>query len=161
MDVYDYAMQMERDGEAYYRSAARQTGHEGIRGILTMLADAEVKHYRLFEEMKRGEAAAPEDSGLLAGVKNLFQQMAESKDVSMIRLAEVDLYRKAQEIEKSSYEFYEANAGKAASDGERNVLLKIAGEEHTHYMILEQIVGFVSRPEQWLENAEWYHLEPY
>ena len=161
MEIYDYAMQMEKDGEAYYRSAARQTAHEGIRSILTMLADAEANHYRLFEKMKKGESVALEDSGILTGVKNLFRRMAESRDPSLLRLAEVDLYRKAQEIEKMSYEFYETKAAAVTKEEERNTLLKIAAEEHNHFMILENIIQFVSRPEQWLENAEWYHLEPY
>jgi hypothetical protein len=37
----------------------------------------------------------------------------------------------------------------------------VAGEEHKHYLLLERIIDFVSRPEQWLEDAEFYHLEDY
>lgn len=34
-------------------------------------------------------------------------------------------------------------------------------EEKKHYFLLDNIIEFVSRPEQWLENAEFYHLEEY
>jgi hypothetical protein len=36
-------------------------------------------------------------------------------------------------------------------------------EEDKHLRIMENIVEFVSRPEpgNWLENAEWHHLETY
>ena len=51
MDIYEYAMQMEKDGEAYYRDLAGKTSHQGLKSILGMLADAEVKHYKLFEDI--------------------------------------------------------------------------------------------------------------
>jgi hypothetical protein len=39
----------------------------------------------------------------------------------------------------------------------------LAAEEKKHLRIMENIVEFVSRPEpgNWLENAEWYHLDEY
>lgn len=62
MNVFEYAMQMEKDGEAYYRSAAARVEHKGIRSILTMLADAEVSHYRLFETMRFNQKPELDDS---------------------------------------------------------------------------------------------------
>ena len=44
MNVYDYAMQLEKDGEDYYREAAGLSANTGLTRILTMLADAEVVH---------------------------------------------------------------------------------------------------------------------
>ena len=34
-------------------------------------------------------------------------------------------------------------------------------EEQRHAKVLESVIEFVSSPEKWLENAEWYHLEEY
>ena len=53
MDIYEYAMQMEKDGEDLYREVASRTANKGLRTILAMLADAEVKHYKLFQNMKK------------------------------------------------------------------------------------------------------------
>ncbi|HEW78498.1 MAG TPA: rubrerythrin, partial [Phycisphaerales bacterium] len=39
MDIFKYAMQMEKDGEDYYRQLAQQTSNKGLQTILTMLAD--------------------------------------------------------------------------------------------------------------------------
>lgn len=49
MDVYDYAMQLEQDGESYYREGAKLSANKGLSRILTMLADAEVRHYNVFK----------------------------------------------------------------------------------------------------------------
>ena len=79
----------------------------------------------------------------------------------MVHLSEIDLYRKAQDIEQKTMDFYREKADKAVDAYEKAVLLKLADEEKRHYFILENIVEFVSRPEQWLENPEWYHIEEY
>ena len=43
------------------------------------------------------------------------------------------------------------------------LFLKLAGEEEKHLRIVRAITEFVSRPEpgNWLENAEWHHLQEY
>ncbi len=42
MDIYDYAIQMEKDGETYYRELGRKSKAEGLQFIFTILADEEV-----------------------------------------------------------------------------------------------------------------------
>ncbi|MFH1613968.1 MAG: ferritin family protein [Planctomycetota bacterium] len=44
VDIFDYALQMEKDGESFYREIAQKTSNKGLQAILTMLADEEVKH---------------------------------------------------------------------------------------------------------------------
>ncbi len=57
MNIFEFAMQMEKDGEAYYRQLAHRTANTGLRTILTMLADEEVKHQKLFEQLKESKGA--------------------------------------------------------------------------------------------------------
>lgn len=161
MDVYGFAMQMEKDGESYYRECASKTASAGLRGILTMLADAEATHHELFRRMQAREETAPGDAALLAGVTNVFAEMRRTEGAAGARSSEVELYRKAQGLEQKSWELYEGAARRAASPGERLLFERIAVEERRHFRILEGIIDFVSRPEQWLENAEWHHLEEY
>jgi len=160
-DVYGFAMRMEKDGEAYYRECASKTASAGLRGILLLLADAEVTHYELFRKLQAGADAELGDSALLAGVRNVFEQLRRTEGAAGARSSEADLYRTAQGIEQKSWEFYEDAARRAASPGERLLFERVAVEERRHYRILEGIVDFVTRPEQWLENAEWHHLEDY
>ena len=44
MNVYEYAMKVEKDGEKYYRDLASKTEDPGVKSILTMLADAAYPH---------------------------------------------------------------------------------------------------------------------
>lgn len=101
------------------------------------------------------------DVGILSNVKNIFAKMKEENDTSGLNNSHRELYKKAQEIEKKSQRFYLEKAEEVKNESQREIFLKIAGEEEKHYFILENILNFVSRPQHWLENAEWYHLEEY
>ncbi len=161
MDIYEYAMQMERDGESYYRELSGKAASAGLKNILTMLADAEVKHYDIFRKMKEGEPAQVPDTPILEDVKNVFVKMKEEKDSVISDGSEIDLYKRAQGIEEMTRDFYLEKAEEMKGLPQREVFLKVADEEKRHYLILENIIDFVSRPFNWLENAEWYHLEEY
>lgn len=160
MNIYDYAMKMEKDGEAYYRELAVGTENKGLRSILTMLADAEVVHYNLFRKMSENQEVSLAESAIIDNVKNVFARMKE-EGTAQVSVSEADLYRKAQELEEKSRDFYLGKAAETAVAEQKKIFLDIAEEEKRHYRILENIVDFVSRPEQWLEDAEWYHLEEY
>ncbi|MFN3531066.1 MAG: ferritin-like domain-containing protein [Candidatus Brocadia sp.] len=161
MNIYDYAMQMEKDGENYYRDLTRKIDNAGIKKILGMLADAEVKHYDILQKMKKNEKVQMLDTGILSNVKNIFVKMKEEEDTLGVNVSQKELYKKAQEIEKKSQTFYLEKAGEVNNPSHEEIFLKIADEEKKHYFILENILDFISRPENWLENAEWYHLEEY
>lgn len=161
MDIYEYAMQMERDGENFYRDLVAKTDNSGIRRILLMLADAEAVHYNTFTEMKLDQKIDLPDTTILKDVKNIFVELRETGELSNLNISQIELYKKAQEIEKRSEEFYLKEADEVQDEAQRQTFRKIAGEENKHYFILENIINFVSRPEQWDESAEWYHLEEY
>ncbi len=159
MDIYDYAMEMERDGENLYRELSAKTPNKGLSTILLMLADAEVKHRRLFENMKKHDKVHVTETPILDDVKNIFVQMREQEQTE-VNVSEIELYRKAQEIEQKSRDFYMEKSAEVDAS-QKEVFLKIADEEKRHYFILEKIIDFVDRPSYWLENPEWYHLEDY
>jgi hypothetical protein len=41
------------------------------------------------------------------------------------------------------------------------MLVMLAKEEQVHYFILENIINFLSRPQAWLEDAEFVNLDEY
>lgn len=165
MDIYQFAMQMEKDGENYYRRLAQEATVPGLGKIFTMLADEEVKHYQVVELLRRRESKAQlADTPLLKNVKNVFSEMREGKkDLFIDTTAASNSYRKACTIEADSEKFYREKAAKAADEHERTVFSRLAQEEANHLRIMENILGFVSRaePGNWLEDAEWHHLEEY
>ena len=160
MNIFEYAMQMEKDGEEYYRTLARQTDNKGLQTILTMLADEEVKHHNAIERMQTTEPHM-EEATILTDARNIFFQIKESGESFDFDIKQTYLYRKAQDIEKESQDFYTEKAGEVTEEYQRELFLKLADEERKHYFLLDYIIEFVSKPEYWLENAEFFHLEEY
>jgi len=160
MNIYEYAVQMEKDGEDYYRQLAQKTANKGLKTILTMLADEEVKHYNALEKMKTEKPHIAE-TRILTDAKNVFVQIKESGESFDFDIKQTELYRKAQDIEKKSHEFYTEKANEVTEEYRKELFLKLADEERKHYLLLDNIIEFVSRPEHWLENAEFYHLDEY
>jgi rubrerythrin len=161
MNIYEYAMQMEKDGEDFYRDLAGRVDNKGLKNILTMLADAEVIHYTIFKKMKDNVKVKVADTPILSKVKNVFVQMKEENETAGASPSQIELYRKAQGIEKKSRDFYLEKAAEQKDQGQKEIFLKIAEEERKHYEILAKLIDFVSRPQTWLEDAEWYHMEEY
>jgi rubrerythrin len=167
MDIYEYAMQMEKDGENYYRQLMQKCKNTGLKNIFAMLADDEVKHYEFIEQLrlKSGQPQV-ENTRLLEKVKNIFIQMKDDKqeqDPQVDTTEETNAYRKARDIEEMSRNFYLEKAEEVKDEQAKSLLKKLAKEEEKHLHIMENIVEFVSRaePGKWLENSEWHHLETY
>lgn len=160
MDIFEFAMKMEKDGEGYYRELAKKSSTTGLSNIFTMLAKAEVVHYEIFKKMKENEKVTVGDTRILSQVKNVFEAMKEEREIEG-SLTQTELYHKAVEAEKRSREFYLSKAGEVKDADQKEIFHKIADEEKKHYLILQEIVDFVARPQTWLENPEWYHLEEY
>ena len=160
MTILEYALQMEKDGETYYRQLAQQATNKGIQTILTMLADEEVKHYNAIKKM---HTTLPEmaETTILADAKNVFAQIKESAECFDFDIKETEFYKKAQDIEEKSRKFYLEKANEVEPGHQKELFLQLAEEEKKHYFLLENIIEFISRPEQWLENAEFYHLEEF
>ncbi len=160
MDIFEFAMQMEKDGEDYYRHLVKQTENKGLKKIFTMLADDEVKHYETVKKM-RTESPRLAETQVLSDSNNIFAQLKASGEKFNFDSKQTKLYKKAQEIEKKSQDFYLAKAKEVEAAYQKEIFLKLADEEKKHYFLLENIIEFVSRPEDWVENAEFHHTEPY
>ena len=162
MNLLEYAIQMEKDGEAFYRNLAQDCAEdEGMRYIFTMLADDEAKHREIFETMLHNNAAKMTDSRIIGVSVNLFRQMQNDGSPFHCSLQQKELYEQAYDLERKSYEFYMEKLSEAASEDEREIIARIAKEEKRHAVVLENIIEMVTRPDHWVENAEFNHMEQY
>lgn len=160
MDIFEFAMQMEKDGEQLYRDLAAKAPSTDLAPVFEMLANEEVKHYSAIQLMQAGNAEMAE-STIVDDVKNVFAQMDKPEKEFDLAGGQLDLYKKAQDIEEKSRQFYAEKAEEVDNEKFRDLFLRMAEEEKRHYMLLGDIIDFVSRPTQWLEDAEWNHLEAY
>ena len=160
MNIFDYAMQLEKESQNYYLSLASKTGDGGLGTIFTMLAVEEARHYEVLKAMKTNTNVEFGNTALLSDAKAVFVKMADTERFNF-SFEQLDVYKKAKEIESKSRKFYLEKAEEVEDSSQKAIFAKLAKEEEKHFFLLENIIDFVSQPETWLENAEWYHLEEY
>ena len=161
MDIFQFAMEKEKCSQDYYRQLAARTDNKGLQRIFNMLADEEAKHYIVVEQMKSNAPEKVCDTNVLSSAKDIFKQMKEAADAFSFDASQTETYRKAQEIEKDSREFYLQKADEVEDRRHKAIFRELAQEESKHYFLLDNMIEFISRPQQWLENAEFHHLEDY
>jgi len=158
MDIYKYAMQMELDGRHFYLDLAKKTNNTGIKSILTIMAESETKHYNVILSMQKNDKTQySADTEVLTKIKNIFVKMKEEKGID-VDVSQVEFYKKALEVEANSEKFYLERADEEKDPHRKKIFLTLASEEKSHCVLLENIVNFVSQPDNWLENSEWYHV---
>lgn len=165
MKAFEYAMKMELDGKKFYTEQAGRMADPVLRQIYEELADDEERHYRLFKAMMEGDKISPDEAfrtGILATTKNVFQKLKKSgADIGRFPRGVIEAWEKARELEDQVEKFYREQATRATEAGEKKIWNQIADEEHKHWVAINHVVDFVNRPNQWLEDAEWSHLEDY
>jgi rubrerythrin len=161
MNVFEYALEKEKYAQEYYTDLAQKCTNDGLKYILNMLAEEEGRHVNIIQNMQSVHPVLPEESKLLANVKETFAKMRDSKEKFDFNLSQIDLYKKAQEIEKSAKEHYLGKMNELKDETQKKIFQKLADEEQKHYNLLQNIIDFISKPQLWLENAEFNHIDEY
>jgi len=163
MKTIEFAMQLERDGEALYRTLARKADDAGVAAILTSLAEMEREHYEHLLALRNRLPHPTWRDTFRDEVRTLFGRLRQDPDAFPVEGTVLDVYHEARELEQRSHDFYAAKAKRVDEPAERALLERLAADEAAHRDMIDAIVEFLSRPVDgsWLENAEWYHQDTY
>ena len=161
MDFFDVAMGIEKEGEDFYKTLALGCNNDGIINILMMLANDEKKHYAIFKKMKENNPVDFQDTDIFASATEVFKGFREDFDNFSCDNTQLDLYKKALDLEKKSYEYYMEKLDEFTDPVHMKIIRKVANEEKGHVLLLENIIELVERPDTWIENAEFFHMEDY
>jgi rubrerythrin len=158
MNPYDFAIQMSRDGEKFFRTLNKQVKRPGLRQILAMLAKDQVMHRRGLEKMKKAGGTTLPDAKDLAGAVNPFAQRLKRLGAGERvdeNLPAAELYRRGQALDKECEDFYRKRAARAKDPRLKQAFLDVAEEQRKHYCTLEHLINYILEPHHALENAEW------
>ncbi len=162
MNVFDFAMKLEADAEAFYRKLARESRIAGIGKIFNDLADDEQRHFRIFKSLK--EETPQEkmtESRVLDTARSIFDHLLKEKGELPALTDDLEGYRYAMQLEAEGVRLYRDAAKREKNDAVRELLLRIAAEEEKHFNIVENIYNFVNAPNQYLAWAEFSNLEEF
>jgi rubrerythrin len=159
VSIYESAIQMERDGEQFYRDLARKAPNKGFEAIFNLLADDEAEHQRVIARLQADSpvgAIAANQAG-----PNIFTQLKKDRSLNDLDTSQLELYQQALAVEKKSQELYLREAAQTAKPEAKSVFEQLAAQEEQHYFLIHNLVELMLHPQTWVENGEFYHIEEY
>ncbi len=161
MNVFEFAKEREKKMEGLFRELAQETHNTGLKKILTMMADQELMHFKIIESFEKKNRHEKIESDLISEAKTILKTIKKRKDILNLNISQPDLYIKVRQFEKESEEFY-LKCAKDEKDAKLKSIYELfAGEEHKHFVLMDELVEFVSRPEVWVEHAEFSSPKQY
>ena len=150
-EVFEMALQIERNGEKFYRDSAKKVKDSEAKDLLTKLADMEIEHQKVFKSIKSALTAADQkamtfdpnnEAGLylasLANTKVFFE-----KDIEPSKLE--GIFKSALAAEKDSIAFYLGMKGVVPTASGRQKIEDIIKEEMRHIRILGERLAALKR----------------
>ena len=134
-EIIQFAIDKEKNAQAFYRSAAGLSQYPGISPVFTELADEEQKHEKLLEGIGQG-AGLSEAGGKVPDLK-ISDYLVELKFSPNMKYQEVMIL--AMKNEEKSMKFYSAWSEKATEADHKKLFAYLAEEEAKHKYRLESI----------------------
>ena len=160
MGIIEFAMQMEKDGEAFYRKSAEATKEPALKEIFLHLAEEEQRHFRLFKKILEGELEGAESeldggSRALDGTKNIFVKLTAENGGMVFGDDARLVWNEALKIEEKAVKLYSEEATKERDPARKKLLDRIAAEERNHVYLIDNILSFMTDPEGFAESKKF------
>ncbi len=158
MNLLEFAIKMENEGETFYRIQAADNKENGLFTVFTALADEEKRHAKIIADFLNDDRIKIPDSNLPAS-SGIFNEKFKSDTKQ--KPEQLDAYRVALEKEKESIDLYRRlmeNTGKML---EKNMYAYLIEQEESHYSTIESIIFHLEKAESWVESAEFGVREEY
>lgn len=154
MDLFEFSIQMEKDAEQLYRKMAENAPVPGIKKVLLMLAEDEVKHRVAIEHLQK-KLDVPDQKGVALDIKTVFDDLKSDDSITSISVNAVEDYKKAVEIEKRGMAFYKEKFEEADDPVSKKLFEALMKQESYHLRTCENLLDMVQKPDWWVENAEF------
>jgi rubrerythrin len=158
-DILKTAILLERRGNAFYTTAARESKSEAVHKIFTMMAEEEDAHIEFLSR----QFAEYEKSGKF--VKNDLENPADNTEAAMILSERVKkeisaagfeaaAISAAIDFENRAVEVYQGRADEASDPNEKELYQKLADWERTHFRLLHSLNEEL-KEQIWHDNNFW------
>jgi rubrerythrin len=168
LDIYDFALKMELDGEKYYREWAQKTKYDDLKNVLEGLADDEQRHYKIIEAVQHQTFKYLEADPSFSMVRNVFHSykddlatLKNKVSIEKLRDEQIDVYKVALVKEQESVELYKTMQEKTNNADEKVLLERLMKEEEGHVALIDTIIDMLNHVNDWVEAAEFNHRDTY
>lgn len=155
MNALGYAIKMEKEGNQYYLNQAEISNNKGLKNVFLMLAKDEKNHEMILRNKMIETPYTLIPSDVRSEAENVFYDLGNFKSDIKDIPRQLELYRMALDKENQSIDLYTDMLSKASEADERTLFEYLIKQEEQHYEILDNLVMSLSRPEEWVESAEF------
>ncbi len=158
MDILQYAINMELDGEKYYREQAEKNKGNELHGLCNWLAEEEKRHAGILENKINKVTYRLIDSDLFLSFPNIYSDAKDIETEGQRDSNQLAFYRIAADTEKNSIDLYEKFL-KEAKEDEKEIFQYLIKQEKQHYEVFEELSRILTNAEQWIESPEFGRRE--
>ncbi|MEW6412365.1 MAG: ferritin family protein [Candidatus Zixiibacteriota bacterium] len=164
MNMFEFAMQMELDGKAFYLKHAGEQKNADLRQVLTMLAEEEQKHYNIFKKLNEGAGPSALTTGqshsaTLTKAKNIFVELSNNTKHPSFTDNEKSIWLEALKLEEKSEKFYREKAEEEPDPARKNLLNLIANEERNHIYMIDSVLTYMKFPDTFSDTAKFKNFK--
>ena len=155
-EAIETAIQMEKDGYAFYNKAAAQTSSDMGRSVFESLANDELVHLDVFKKLFDDKFGESEWGDLVNSNKKYREMPIFPKDLKTIEginldTDELDALRIAIDSEKEAIDYYMEIRANSDDDNVKKIIDMIIEQEKKHYFLLEQEFHHINTTGYWFE----------
>jgi len=150
VDPLQYAIQLERDGLAFYTDVAARTSNPLGRKMFEGLAADERRHEKVLLDLAAQRKTALGGELPKERLVTLFATLGEQlKGELAAEASDNEAIEKALAMERASITHYRTQADAAASEDARALYRRLVLEEEQHVEILENCLAYLNKTGQW------------
>jgi rubrerythrin len=163
LKAIETAIQIEKDGLAFYTEAAKQTDDPNGKKMFKSLARDEAAHLKLFEDarqalLERGNWLSPEEVAAISS-KRLDRPpiFPTGDEVKTLEIAERELaaLQRGLQAEKDSIAFYSQERDKTDDSDGKAMYAYLVEQEEGHRTILQGEYDYLNRTGFWFDIQEF------
>lgn len=159
-NFWETAKKMESEGIAFFKKLSLETTVEELKGLFTFLANEEQNHLEIFQKLEaKQNISFSSQENSLAVAKGIFAKIQPNFSEDDKFADSSSIYKKIKTMEADAVTYYSSLLEKVENEEEAAVLKQIIKEEKRHEKLFDALIDFVSKPNQWLEDAEFNHLD--
>ena len=158
-DAIKTAIQMEKDGHAFYTKAAAQTNSDMGKIVFESLAADELVHLETFQKIFQGKIDSVEWNSLVQSNSKYSNLTIYPKDLKTTEGAnpssdELDALRMGMDSEKEAIDYYTTIVNDISDAEVKEIITEIINQEKNHYLLLQQEFSHLS------STGLWYDPDP-
>jgi rubrerythrin len=159
------AMEVERQGKAFYEEAARRVQDAAGKAVFQTLAKDEVEHIRLLQA-EYDQISNNSEWMDLSGAKvcepqtppKLFPNQRDAALAIPANAKDVDALKLAMDFEERGYKAYKKAQKETADPNGKKVFAFLAKQENNHYVFLQKTYDYLTNEGAWYFDEQEFPM---